>query len=125
VGVAPSDPGADALGVTLPTGAANASQKALFVTGEDSNDVFGVDALGYMSLTSPAAPLDDGGGIYVTDRDGGTGLVVETFTGSRSVSVGASDYSIGFFGATPVAQQAEPTTINEVVTLLQAYGLSA
>lgn len=33
--------------------------------------------------------------------------------------------SLGFFGATTVAQQDEPTTLAEVVSVLQAYGLCA
>lgn len=32
---------------------------------------------------------------------------------------------VGFFNVGPVTQQAEPTTINEIVDLLQAFGLSA
>lgn len=39
-------------------------------------------------------------------------------------ATGAVD-KLGFFAGSPVAQQAEPTTMNEVVALLQAYGLSA
>jgi hypothetical protein len=37
----------------------------------------------------------------------------------------ASDQKLGFFGVTPVVQQAEPTDLGETIALLQAYGLSA
>jgi hypothetical protein len=37
----------------------------------------------------------------------------------------ATDQKLGFFGAVPVPQQAEPTDLSETIALLQAYGLSA
>jgi hypothetical protein len=41
------------------------------------------------------------------------------------IRVGDASSEIGFFNQTPAAQQAAPTTANEIVALLQAYGLSS
>lgn len=36
----------------------------------------------------------------------------------------ATDQKIGFFGTTPVVQQAAPTTLANVITVLQTLGLT-
>lgn len=77
----------------------------------EAHDVFWVDTEG-----SVLHELQDSGAVFnVRTLDGG-GLNLLRVEGDRQ---------IGFFGASPVTQQAEPTTINEVVAALQAYGLSA
>jgi hypothetical protein len=53
--------------------------------------------------------------------------VCSGYNGSRIVEIiqaGTGD-KLGFFAAAPVAQQATPTTLADVIALLQAYGLSA
>jgi hypothetical protein len=37
----------------------------------------------------------------------------------------ATDQKIGFFGATPVVRQAAPTTLANVISVLQALGLTS
>lgn len=36
----------------------------------------------------------------------------------------AADQKIGFFGKTPIVQQAAPTTLANVITVLQAFGFT-
>lgn len=36
----------------------------------------------------------------------------------------SADQKIGFFGKTPIVQQAAPTTLANVITILQAFGFT-
>lgn len=79
-------------------------------------------------LVQPAAGADTSGVAYFRVKVAGNAESLEVGgqdTGESYLILGNSSDLVGFFGATPAAQQAEPTTMNEVVALLQTYGLSA
>ena len=105
--------------------------------------ILSADSTGTSPLTveTPTA-TGDFGDLLVVKADGTQILYVDTggdltlqmveqgsmFTigpGILKVEQDGVDGKIGLFGATAAAQQAEPTTMNEVVALLQTYGLSA
>lgn len=64
---------------------------------------------------------------YVFQRDielfDGRNIQLASGTGTKIGT--AATQKLGFFGATPVVQQAAPTTLAEVITRLQALGLTA
>jgi hypothetical protein len=55
----------------------------------------------------------------------GDGRNIQTGRTTGTKIATATDQKIGFFGHTPVIQQAAPVTTANIITLLQAYGLSA
>jgi hypothetical protein len=77
------------------------------------------------------------GGINITETDAGAGFInIETSNASNSSGIGIGDAGtggvnvqyngaglLGFFGVSPVAQPAVPTTLAQVITALQALGL--
>jgi hypothetical protein len=85
----------------------------------------GVSVGGYKSLTGPgqtATPgdLTQAGGFTVDDSEGhGIDLTSPGDVGVQSNVVG----KLGFFGVPPVYQQPVPTTLGEVISYLQSYGL--
>lgn len=74
--------------------------------------------------------VDSGGGFYVTVT-GESSLTMDAAGGVELVSSDAAGYisingsALGFFGVTPVAQPATPTTLADVIAALQALGLVA
>lgn len=59
---------------------------------------------------------DDGGFLFANN---GAGMTIVNDAGGGFQVVG----KLGFFGVTPVAQQSTPSTLPQVISLLQAYGL--
>ncbi len=59
------------------------------------------------------------GGISMLTR----GAEINVSSGGGNLQVGNSGDLIGFYGATPLAQQAAPTTLAEVITILTNLGL--
>jgi hypothetical protein len=55
---------------------------------------------------------------------GTTTVVNLTVTGNAAIGNAGAD-TLGFYGATPVAQQAAPVTLGDVIAALQALGLVA
>lgn len=85
--------------------------------------------------------LESSSTVEVHALDGVSPGVLQVHTdalGSMSIDVGAgglfigsaaglavASQALGFFGVAPVAQQATPVTLGDVIALLQAYGLAA
>jgi hypothetical protein len=87
----------------------------------------GDDSSGWMALLVDedaqwTAGFGDSGNIYASLEANASraGLFVGGTSDHQITSEG-----IGLFGAAAATQQTQPTTMNEVVTLLQTYGLSA
>lgn len=59
---------------------------------------------------------DDGGFLFANN---GVGMTIVNDAGGGFQVIG----KLGFFGVTPVAQQSTPSTLPQVISLLQAYGL--
>jgi hypothetical protein len=107
-----------------------------------STSVFGVQGasgqtaplLPLMGFSSTGTPRDlgyvDGGFVVATDASyaGYVDLDAVDFVGRRKGLRVASDGTkalVGFFGATPVAKAAAPTTLADVITILRNLGLSS
>lgn len=113
--------------VLLPSYAGTLHTAGLKVHGQVASGVVGVElitaATGVYAQLAPYGETNAG----MRLRGKGTGSVQLTAPNGTTVLVEANDTGIGFYGATPVAQQLLATgasaTVDDVITALQALGL--
>lgn len=87
---------------------------------------------------------ETGGGLFIQNTSGAAGIAIQDtsvgggsglqlFCTNNGISIAAPQVAIcsgptqllSFFGVTPVAQQATPVTLGDVIAILQAFGFAA